>query len=38
MLVNDRDFFHITTPIKPVIEKPGTRYLFVLTSRSLIFY
>lgn len=36
LLVNDRDFFHFTTPIKPMVEGVGTRDVFVLTSPSLL--
>jgi hypothetical protein len=36
LLVNDRDFFHFTTPIKPLTASPGTRDVFVLTFPSLI--
>ncbi len=36
LLVNDHDFFHFTTPIKPVTAEQGTRDVFVLTSPSLI--
>ncbi|MDZ8185503.1 MAG: 2OG-Fe dioxygenase family protein [Nostoc sp. ChiSLP02] len=36
LLVNDRDFFHFTTPIKPEIEAQGSRDVFVLTSPSLL--
>ncbi len=36
VLVNDHDFFHFTTPIKPENPAPGTRDVFVLTSPSLI--
>ncbi|MFN6530729.1 2OG-Fe dioxygenase family protein [Nostoc sp. ChiSLP03a] len=36
LLVNDRDFFHFTTPIKPQIDAQGSRDVFVLTSPSLL--
>ncbi|RCJ38380.1 hypothetical protein A6770_13620 [Nostoc minutum NIES-26] len=36
LLVNDHDFLHFTTPIKPEIEAQGTRDVFVLTSPSLL--
>jgi hypothetical protein len=36
LLVNDHEFFHFTTPIKPENLAPGTRDVFVLTSPSLI--
>ncbi|MCT7961324.1 2OG-Fe dioxygenase family protein [Laspinema sp. D1] len=36
LLVNDRDFFHFTTPIKPLEAGVGTRDVFVLTSPSLL--
>ncbi|MBK1988267.1 2OG-Fe dioxygenase family protein [Sphaerospermopsis aphanizomenoides BCCUSP55] len=36
LLVNDHDFFHFTTPIKPENPATGTRDVFVLTSPSLI--
>lgn len=36
LLVNDREFFHFTTPIKPESEDVGTRDVFVLTSPSLL--
>ncbi len=36
LLVNDHEFFHFTTPIKPQIEAQGTRDVFVLTSPSLL--
>lgn len=36
LLVNDREFFHYTTPIKPETEGVGTRDVFVLTCPSLI--
>ncbi|UKO98575.1 2OG-Fe dioxygenase family protein [Nostoc sp. UHCC 0870] len=36
LLVNDHDFFHFTTPIKPQIEAQGIRDVFVLTSPSLL--
>ncbi len=37
LLVNDHDYFHFTTPIKPILEAEGTRDVFVLTSPSLLF-
>jgi hypothetical protein len=36
LLVNDRDYFHFTTPIKPMIPAKGTRDVFVLTAPSLL--
>lgn len=36
LLVNDRKFFHFTTPIKPTSETQGVRDVFVLTSPSLL--
>jgi hypothetical protein len=36
VVVNDHDFFHFTTPIKPENPATGTRDVFVLTSPSLI--
>ncbi|MGH1397391.1 MAG: 2OG-Fe dioxygenase family protein [Trichormus sp.] len=36
LLVNDHDFFHFTTPIKPQTEAQGIRDVFVLTSPSLL--
>ncbi|MBD2436808.1 2OG-Fe dioxygenase family protein [Nostoc sp. FACHB-110] len=36
LLVNDHDFFHFTTPIKPQTEGLGIRDVFVLTSPSLL--
>ncbi|MDZ8028297.1 MAG: 2OG-Fe dioxygenase family protein [Nostoc sp. SerVER01] len=36
LLVNDHEFFHFTTPIKPEIEAQGSRDVFVLTSPSLL--
>ncbi|MDZ7959929.1 MAG: 2OG-Fe dioxygenase family protein [Aulosira sp. DedQUE10] len=36
LLVNDHEFYHFTTPIKPEIAAPGTRDVFVLTSPSLL--
>ncbi len=36
LLVNDHEFFHFTTPIKPLIDAQGTRDVFVLTSPSLL--
>ena len=38
LLVNDNDYFHFTTPIKPLLENQGIRDVFVLTSPSLIAY
>lgn len=35
LLVNDHEFLHYTTPIKPTSEGQGTRDVFVLTSPSL---
>jgi hypothetical protein len=35
LLVNDHEFFHFTTPIKPESDDLGTRDVFVLTSPSL---
>lgn len=37
LLVNDHEFLHFTTPIKPVVEEVGYRDVFVLTSPSLIY-
>ena len=37
LLVNDHEFLHYTTPIKPASELVGTRDVFVMTSPSLIF-
>ncbi|MGK7875250.1 MAG: 2OG-Fe dioxygenase family protein [Xenococcaceae cyanobacterium] len=37
LLVNDHDYFHFTTPIKPLSNGEGTRDVFVLTSPSLIY-
>ncbi|NEP08819.1 MAG: hypothetical protein F6K14_00875 [Symploca sp. SIO2C1] len=37
LLVNDRDYLHFTTPVKPLAEGKGTRDVFVLTSPSLIY-
>jgi hypothetical protein len=37
LLVNDHEFFHFTTPIKPLTDAQGTRDVFVLTSPSLLF-
>ncbi|NDJ23549.1 hypothetical protein GS682_18290 [Nostoc sp. B(2019)] len=36
LLVNDHEFFHFTTPIKPLTDGQGTRDVFVLTSPSLL--
>ena len=36
LLVNDHDFFHFTTPIKPQIDAQGSRDVFVLSSPSLL--
>ncbi|QSJ19008.1 2OG-Fe dioxygenase family protein [Nostoc sp. UHCC 0702] len=36
LLVNDHDFFHFTTPIKPQTDDQGIRDVFVLTSPSLL--
>ncbi|MBD2195345.1 MULTISPECIES: 2OG-Fe dioxygenase family protein [Calothrix] len=36
LLVNDHEFFHFTTPIKPETDALGTRDVFVLTSPSLL--
>ncbi|MBD2387893.1 2OG-Fe dioxygenase family protein [Cylindrospermum sp. FACHB-282] len=36
LLVNDHDFFHFTTPIKPQTDGQGIRDVFVLTSPSLL--
>ncbi len=36
LLVNDRNFFHFTTPIKPISSGEGTRDVFVLTHPSLL--
>ncbi|WP_414544963.1 2OG-Fe dioxygenase family protein [Nostoc sp. CCY0012] len=36
LLVNDHEFFHFTTPIKPQVEGQGIRDVFVLTSPSLL--
>ncbi|MBW4681141.1 MAG: 2OG-Fe dioxygenase family protein [Microcoleus vaginatus WJT46-NPBG5] len=35
LLVNDNEFFHFTTPIKPIADGEGTRDVFVLTAPSL---
>ncbi len=35
LLVNDHEFLHFTTPIKPTSAQEGTRDVFVLTSPSL---
>lgn len=35
LLVNDHEFLHYTTPIKPIEQRQGTRDVFVLTSPSL---
>jgi hypothetical protein len=37
LLVNDRDYLHFTTPIKPILDGTGTRDVFVLTSPSLVY-
>ena len=36
LLLNDGDYFHFTTPVKPVANGQGKRDVFVLTSPSLI--
>lgn len=36
LLVNDHEFYHFTTPIKPALEEVGTRDVFVITSPSLL--
>ena len=36
LLVNDREFFHFTTPIKPTSDVQGVRDVFVLTCPSLL--
>lgn len=36
LLVNDHDFFHFTTPIKPQTDAQGIRDVFVLSSPSLL--
>jgi hypothetical protein len=36
VVVNDHEFFHFTSPIRPENPAPGTRDVFVLTSPSLI--
>ena len=36
LLVNDHEFFHFTTPIKPISSDQGTRDVFVLTCPSLL--
>lgn len=36
LLVNDHEFYHFTTPIKPQTDALGTRDVFVLTSPSLL--
>ncbi len=36
LLVNDREFYHFTTPVKPLADGEGTRDVFVLTSPSLL--
>jgi hypothetical protein len=36
LLINDRKFFHYTTPVRPSGNGNGTRDVFVLTSPSLI--
>lgn len=35
LLVNDQEFYHFTTPIKPIEAAAGTRDVFVLTAPSL---
>jgi hypothetical protein len=37
LLVNDHEFYHFTTPIKPQNDAQGRRDVFVLTSPSLLF-
>ncbi len=37
VLVNDHEFFHFTTPIKPTSDRVGIRDVFVLTSPSLLY-
>lgn len=36
LLINDHEFFHFTSPIKPTSDKEGIRDVFVLTSPSLL--
>ena len=36
LLLNDRDYLHFTTPVKPIADGQGKRDVFVLTSPSLI--
>ncbi|MGF1489471.1 MAG: 2OG-Fe dioxygenase family protein [Prochloraceae cyanobacterium] len=36
LLLNDREHFHFTTPVKPVADGVGKRDVFVITSPSLI--
>ncbi|NES85802.1 MAG: hypothetical protein F6K10_32880 [Moorea sp. SIO2B7] len=36
LLVNDYDYYHFTTPIKPLVEGEGIRDVFVVTTPSLI--
>jgi hypothetical protein len=36
LLVNDHELFHFTTPIKPIVDAPGSRDVFVITSPSLL--
>jgi hypothetical protein len=36
LLINDHEFFHFTTPIKPISDNQGVRDVFVLTSPSLL--
>ena len=36
LLVNDREYFHFTTSVKPSIPQAGTRDVFVLTYPSLL--
>ncbi|WP_315791384.1 2OG-Fe dioxygenase family protein [Fischerella sp. JS2] len=36
LLINDHQFYHFTTPIKPRTDGVGTRDVFVLTSPSLL--
>lgn len=36
LLVNDREFLHFTTPVKPILPQTGTRDVFVLTYPSLL--
>jgi hypothetical protein len=36
LLVNDHEFLHFTSPIKPQTDEQGTRDVFVLTSPSLL--